>query len=108
VGNGTNPFDIPWVGQIGTFFLWPNVVLSLGDIRRQQYQQRPVAPGCQLLDVLGRNGAGNVFDESGFGNHGTVTGALPTNFQLPRVRRQRHLWHQPFVPPPVPYLLVAN
>jgi hypothetical protein len=58
---------------------------TLDELRDWQYHPRPML-NTRLFLRLARNGRGGVYDESGNNNNGTITGAIPTNDYLPRVR----------------------
>lgn len=72
VGNVSGA-DVAFDGRIATYLVF-NRVLSLGEMRGQQFFVRNVA-GCVNFFHLGFNGTGTQPDWSGNGNSGTVTGA---------------------------------
>lgn len=67
-----------------------NVQFTTTDVRALQAQMlnpRFLPPNnlkCGGYWVVGGNGTGGVRDETGNGNHGTITGAIPTGDWLPR------------------------
>lgn len=67
-------------------------VLALRDFqaiaRRAGGSCAHLVPDCRLLARAGSNGRGGVLDESGNANHGTITGAIPTNDYLPRTHQR--------------------
>lgn len=74
-----------WVGPAFIAAFW-NSAMNLGELRELQKDPRPYGL-CRGFWRLGTNGTGLVYDESGFNNHGTITGAIPTNDYLPRMGR---------------------
>jgi hypothetical protein len=71
---------------------WVQIVakdLSLTEIRAQQFRPCVLPEISRLAMWLGSNGRGGEIDLSGNNNHGTVTGAIPTNDYLPRVMARR-------------------
>lgn len=80
--------SLQWTGMIWVVGLF-GAALSVDDLRWLQtalLDPRFVVPrglGCVALWRPGVNGTGPVFDESGNNNHGTITGAVPTNDALP-------------------------
>lgn len=63
--------------------------LSIGEIRAAQYRWAPRSRGTVMAWRLGRNGTGLVLDESGFGNFGTTTAAIPVGETLPMLGWRR-------------------
>lgn len=72
VGNNKGLVDA-FVGRIAVVQVF-NANIGLGRIRQQQFQPHNTED-CRLLCHLGYNGTGTQYDLSGYGNHGTVTGA---------------------------------
>ena len=89
MGNRTND-NVELAGDIAWGGLW-NRVLTLGEIRAQQFRPHKT-PGNVLFTRYGMNGAGLQIDESGFGNHGTVTGATLAQGPPLAGRRIQRLW----------------
>lgn len=62
-------------------------------VEGRQWQQRaasnPPVRGARGVWTMGRNGAGVVFDRSGYGNHGTITGAVSVSETLPGITWRR-------------------
>lgn len=75
------------------------VVLPFGTMQSWQWNPR-VLPGCVGFWQLGKLSAGIQLDESGYGNHGTVTGATLSWPEVPIVRNERRNWF--YVPEPEP------
>ena len=63
--------------------------LTLAQLRDWQFNPRPDFYDTRGFWRPGTNGTGPVWDESGRGNHGTMTGAIPISLCLPRVDRSR-------------------
>lgn len=84
IGNKTNDNN-PFQGLIGVQMIW-NRLLSLQELYAQQFRPRP-SFGCVGAWAPGSNGALDVLDYSGYGNHGTITAALPTSDHIPRLGR---------------------
>lgn len=85
--NGSNPLNGP-IALLGLY----SQQLSLGDLRRQQMVgARPVSMvGCIGFYVLAANGAGPVMNRCNPSvANGAITGARPTNANLPRVMFMR-------------------
>lgn len=75
IGNKSND-AVPFPGRIAWLGIWRRE-LPLGEIRQQQFRLYP-SPGCVFWMPLGlQSGASSAqLDYSGWGNHGTVTGAV--------------------------------
>lgn len=75
--------DLSWQGLLGYGAVF-NLVLPPAEIHRWQGRSAPRA-GCRDFHKFGGVlGAGRQLDESGYGNHGVVTGAVPS-FLMPRL-----------------------
>ena len=79
----TNPF----LGRICTGIVAAQAITDLGLIRQLQTGVILQPPRTVLRVRYGSNGTGMVWDESGNSNHGTITGATPSNDTLPRLFR---------------------
>jgi len=80
---GNNPANtLSWQGSMWSF-AYGRGVLTPADYG--PYQIYPRATSA-VKSRLGMNGTGTVKDESGNGNHGIITGAIPTNDVLPNAR----------------------
>jgi hypothetical protein len=105
VGSGTSDIDaaanwylgavqrdtsLVFKGLIYTFGL-SNTVLTQAELQAIadcRFDRLPFRPrGGLLWGRCGANGTGRVIDESGNGNHGTITGAVLSTASLPRRRR---------------------
>jgi hypothetical protein len=62
-----------FIGRIAFFAMW-NRVLTLNEIRQQQFRPYPTT-GCVIFSHLGYNGTGTQANLSGQALNGTVTGA---------------------------------
>lgn len=85
VGNLPTTNDVAFQGLIAGAGV-ANVILTLEQIRSLQAFLRPLVGTVLCASPLARNGTGLVHDDSGLGNHGTITGAVPTSDVLPRVQ----------------------
>jgi hypothetical protein len=90
-GNNLTLGGIGSVPLKGSYF-WAYVataVYDLGEIQRLQFNPHQNYRNCAGRWRLGANGTGLVLDDSGNGNKGTITGAVPTSDNLPRVGHRR-------------------
>lgn len=86
IGNDEN-LTHAMIGAMAWVGIW-NRVLSLGEIRAQQFRPH-VTSGCVLFLPL--RGFATEVDLSGNGNHGTVTGTT-ISAHVPLPKPQRKLW----------------
>jgi hypothetical protein len=101
-----------YVGQMALSAIW-NRALTLAEIERQQFRPH-VTTGC--VGFWDLHGTGTQYDQSGNGNHGTVTGATAADHvPLRGWNRRRSGLFVPYVvgggPPPavvVPRLLMLG
>lgn len=70
---------------------WFNYALALDELRTVQFEPWRMRARALGFWLPGCNGTGRVLDESGNGNHGTITGAVPTGDMLPRVFASRRV-----------------
>lgn len=89
VGNGGTPGTTNTLPGVVYSVQVSSQVLSLSEIRAAQYRWNPRARRTVMAWRLGRNGSGLVSDESGFGNYGTNTAAIPVGEALPVVGLRR-------------------
>jgi hypothetical protein len=77
-------------GVIWEGYVWSRVLDAtvLGGLSKMK-APIPIDPSMVVAMTLGANGSGRVIDRSGRGNHGTITGAIPSNDVLPRVDFRR-------------------
>ncbi len=84
--NASEVPDAAFSGMAFCTWVFENRILTLdqmNDLMLNYETGRTMQP--DLMCRYGANGTGRVIDESGNGNHGTITGATPTNAYLPRV-----------------------
>ena len=86
LGNNAVP-NAPLNGSFFWFYA-ASAEYSLAEIRRLQFVPNQNYRACAGRWRLGANGRGPVLDDAGNRNHGTITGAFPTNDVLPRVGRR--------------------
>jgi hypothetical protein len=93
IGNRGN-FNVGFPGRIAWLGLW-NRQLSVSEIETQQFRPR-VTSGC--VGFWDLHGTGTQYDQSGNGNHGTVTGATAADHvPLSGWRRSRNGLLVPYV-----------
>jgi hypothetical protein len=76
---------LSYPGLIYLMAVWKDQMLTRDELLDQQFRPRPTGAACAGFWRPGSNGRGPVWDESGNNNHGTITGAIPTNDFLPRI-----------------------
>jgi hypothetical protein len=84
IGNTTSGGTVSWSGTVWTAGWISGVLYDVKQLQALQEGTLPpkIATGGYWL--LGQNGARVVIDQSGNGNNGTITGAVPVSDMLPR------------------------
>jgi hypothetical protein len=76
---------VAFQGSIALYMEW-NRALTIDELRFVRRADGRVPPrGLIAYLVLAANGRGTILDRSGSGNHGTLSGPVPTSFGVPRV-----------------------
>ena len=74
VGNRSSTDTLAPAHDIAFFALY-DTELTLGELRVQQFSQRPIKAGCKTLFVMGASGTTTQVDWSGNAKNSTITGA---------------------------------